>query len=53
MTTIEAIEYLEEYNAWRRGLETMPPNPTKIGKALDIVLTEIKTRRENDITRKD
>ena len=42
MTTIEAIEYLEEYNAWRRGLETMPPNPTKIGIALDIVLTELK-----------
>lgn len=42
MTTIEAIEYLEEYNAWRRGLETMPPNPTKIGMALDIVLTELK-----------
>ncbi len=42
MTTIEAIEYLEEYNAWRRGLETMPPNPTKIGIALDIVLSELK-----------
>jgi hypothetical protein len=39
-----AITTLETYNSWRRGAEIEQPNPTEIGEAIDIVLTELKSR---------
>jgi hypothetical protein len=42
MTTKEAIKILEEHNEWRRGAETEMLNPTQIGLAIDVLLTEAK-----------
>ena len=39
MTLQQAIEILEQFNAWRRGSETVEiTTPKKIGIALDILI---------------
>ena len=41
----EAISLLEDYNRWRRGAEIPQPNATKVGVAISIVLSELKSKK--------
>jgi len=38
----EAIEYVENYQRWRRGAEIEQPNPTKLGIAIEILIENVK-----------
>ena len=38
MTTAAAIAYVRDHNAWRRGADTVMPDPRTLGQAIDIVL---------------
>lgn len=46
MKISEAITVLEKYNEWRKGAAIPQESPTRIGMAIDLVLTEIKTLRK-------
>ena len=53
MTTKQAIEILKQYNAWRRD-EAIPnshemPNPTEIGKAIDVAIRVLEAREMETI----
>lgn len=39
MNIQETIDFLEEYNAWRRGAEMEQPDPTKLGIVLDELIS--------------
>ena len=38
----EAIEYVENYQRWRRGAEIDQPNPTQLGIAIEILIENVK-----------
>lgn len=42
----EAIDAIEYYNEWRRGADTEQPNPTELGKNIEIVLQAAKREME-------
>ena len=46
MTIDEAIEVLELHNQWRKGGDVGMQSPIKIGMAIDLVVCELKTLRE-------
>jgi hypothetical protein len=50
MTYLEKIEFLKNYNKWRRGEEIPQPNPTEIGVAINDIVEKLelinKTRNE-------
>ena len=37
----DPVEFLTQYNAWRRGAEIDQPEPKIIGEAIDAVLEEV------------
>ena len=41
----EAIEVLELHNQWRKGAEVEMQDPVRIGMAIDLVICELKTLR--------
>lgn len=45
----EAIEYVENYQRWRRGAEIEQPNPTKLGIAIDILIENVKRIKSKKI----
>lgn len=42
MTNTEALEILEQYQAWRRGADTEMLEPKDIGKAIDVAIDALK-----------
>lgn len=53
MTTQKALAILKQYNAWRRD-EAIPnsiemPNPTEIGKAIDVAIRVLEAREMETI----
>lgn len=44
MTLQQAIEFLEEYNAWRRGADTVQLPPSLIGVAIETVINYHKAK---------
>ena len=45
----KTIEFLRDYNRWRRGAEIPQPNPTEIGVAINTLIEEyIKLSDEKD-----
>jgi hypothetical protein len=45
----KTIEFLRDYNRWRRGAEIPQPNPTEIGVAINTLIEEyIKLSNERD-----
>ena len=45
----KTIEFLRDYNRWRRGAEIPQPNPTEIGIAINTLIEEyIKLSNEKD-----
>jgi hypothetical protein len=42
MTIKQAIKILEDHNKWRKGGEGKQTDPTKLGMAIDLVVSEIK-----------
>ena len=47
----KAVEILERHNNWRRGDDSINmENPTKLGKAIDIVVKEMKNRHIVDFS---
>lgn len=37
----DPVEFLAQYNAWRRGAEMDQPEPKLLGEAIDSVLAEV------------
>ena len=44
MTLHEAIAILEEYQAWRLGIEKEMINPKALTQAIDVILNEVKKK---------
>ena len=46
--TNEDLEFIKNFQAWRRGAEIAQPNPTEIGEALDklIYFCELKLKEK-------
>lgn len=43
MTPKEIANYLQNYNAWRRGADDIEqPNPTELGKMIDAAILELR-----------
>ena len=38
------IDFLRNYNIWRRGTETEQPNPTELGVVIDYAILELEKR---------
>lgn len=49
----KAYELLRYFNEWRRGGSGEMPNPTEIGKALDLVLDFVEKHSNIERTGKD
>ena len=50
----KAVEILERHNKWRRGDDSIDmEDPTKLGKAIDIVVKEMKNRHIVDFSEMD
>lgn len=41
----EAIKILDIHNRWRRGADIKMQNPTRLGKAIDIILEYLKKEK--------
>lgn len=51
MTTTKALAILKQYNAWRRWEDDNieMPNPTEIGKAIDVAIRALEAREMETI----
>lgn len=41
------INYLDNYNQWRRGVEKPTPNPIELGKVIDKTINYLITQKKN------
>ena len=44
MTLQEAIKILKEHNLWRRGDDSEMINPTTLGIAIDLIVSECESK---------
>jgi len=44
MTTKEIIKTLKTFNEWRRGSNIPQPDPTELGKAIDLAIKELSEK---------
>ena len=49
MNLPEAIKILELHNKWRRGADIKQQTPTKIGIAIDTVLSKVKNIQKAEV----
>ena len=48
MNKEEAAQILETHNEWRRGAEIPPTDPTALGEALDVAVSELRKDDERE-----
>lgn len=48
MTLNDAIEVLDKYNRWRKGIYLRAPSPQEFGEAVEVVLKKLSISKKKE-----